>query len=64
MSTPLLAILIGVVIMAFVVGGLLKFRNSARRGMPSQDVLKRATERARELDAADQRRDEARSGDF
>lgn len=58
-----IAIIIGIVVAAFVVGGILKLRTTARTGMPSQDVLDRATQRARELEAAEKREDQSR-GDF
>jgi hypothetical protein len=40
---------------AAIVGGLLTLRSSGRSGMPGEDVLKRASKRAREMDAADDR---------
>jgi hypothetical protein len=36
-----------------LVGGLLTLRSSGRAGMPNDELLKRATKHARELDAAD-----------
>jgi hypothetical protein len=42
------AIIIFIVIIAVLVGGMLTLRTSRRTGMPSEDVLKRATERANE----------------
>jgi Protein of unknown function (DUF2897) len=51
------AILIIAVVVAFLVGGILALRRSARTGMPSEDVLKRATQRARELDAQEKKDD-------
>ena len=47
------AIIIIVVVVGAIVGGLLTLRNSGRAGMPNDEVLKRATKHARELDAAD-----------
>ena len=47
------AIIIIVLVVGSIVGGLLTLRNSGRTGMPNDEVLKRATKRARELDAAD-----------
>ena len=44
-------------VIAFLVGGILALRRSARTGMPSADVLKRATQRARELDAQEKKDD-------
>jgi hypothetical protein len=48
------AILILVLVAGAVFGGLFYLRNSGRAGMPSQEVLKRASKRTREQDAADQ----------
>ena len=47
------AIIIIVLVVGAIVGGLLTLRNSGRAGMPSEEVLKRASKRAKELDAAD-----------
>lgn len=47
------AVLIIALVAAALIGGLLTLRNSGRTGMPSEDVLKRAAERARELAAKD-----------
>ena len=47
-------ILIIVVVIAVLGGGLLTLRSSRRSGMPSEDVLKRAGERAREQAAKDE----------
>jgi hypothetical protein len=58
------AIIIAIVVAAFVAGGILKLRTTARTGMPSQDVLDRATRRARELEEAEKREDRRSSGDF
>ena len=55
------AIIIIVVVVGALVGGLLTLRNSGRAGMPNDEVLKRATKHARELDAAD-KDEEGRSG--
>jgi Protein of unknown function (DUF2897) len=46
-------IVIIVVVVAFVVGGLLALRSSARTGMPGEDVLRRAKERSKQLDQED-----------
>ena len=51
------AFLIIMLAIAVIVGGLLTLRSSGRSGMPSEDVLKRASKRAREQDAADDRED-------
>jgi FtsZ-interacting cell division protein ZipA len=50
------AIIIIVVAIGVIVGGLLTLRNSGRAGMPSADVLQRASKRAREQ--ADAEKDE------
>jgi FtsZ-interacting cell division protein ZipA len=42
------AIIIIVIAVGVIVGGLLTLRNSGRAGMPSADVLQRASKRARE----------------
>ena len=48
------AIVIVVVVIAVLVGGLLTLRSTRRSGMPSEDVLKRAADRAREQSAKDE----------
>ena len=50
MAAALIAI---VIVVALVAGIVLSLRKSAKTGMPSQDVLDRATRRAREQDARD-----------
>jgi hypothetical protein len=47
-------ILIIVVVIGVMVGGLLTLRNSSRTGMPDEEVLKRATARAKEQAAKDE----------
>jgi hypothetical protein len=47
-------ILIIAAVIGVLVGGLLTLRSSARSGMPSEDVLKRATAREREQAAKDE----------
>jgi hypothetical protein len=47
------AVLIIALVLAVLVGGILNLRRSARTGMPSDEVLKRASQRARELEAAE-----------
>jgi Protein of unknown function (DUF2897) len=42
------------VVLAVVIGGLLTLRSSARTGMPSEEVLKRAAQRGREQAAKDE----------
>jgi len=48
------AIVVLIIVLAVVFGGMLALRSSRRTGMPSEDVLKRATERAREQSAKDE----------
>ena len=48
------AIVIFVVVIAVLVGGLLTLRSTRRSGMPSEDVLKRAADRARQQSAQDE----------
>jgi hypothetical protein len=47
------AIVVLIIVLAVVFGGMLALRSSRRTGMPSEDVLKRATERARQQAAKD-----------
>jgi hypothetical protein len=47
------AVIVIVVVIVVIVGGVLTLRSSARTGMPAQDVLDRASRRARELEARD-----------
>jgi hypothetical protein len=51
MFTALVVILI---VVAIVAGTILTLRTTARQGMPSKDVLDRATRRTREQDARDE----------
>ena len=51
------AIIIIVLVIGFVVGGLLTLRGSGRAGMPNDEVLRRASKRAREQ-AAEEREDD------
>jgi hypothetical protein len=46
-------IVIFVVILAVLIGGMLTLRTTRNTGMPKEDVLKRAAERAREQAAKD-----------
>jgi uncharacterized membrane protein len=55
------AVIIIVIVLAILVTAILSLRSSARKGMPSQDVLDRATQRARELEAQE-KEDEKRGG--
>lgn len=50
MTKALLAI---VIVVALVAGVVLSLRKSAKTGMPSRDVLERATRRARQQDSDD-----------
>jgi hypothetical protein len=45
------AIIVFLVVLGLVAGLILTLRNSAKTGLPPKDVLERATQRARELDA-------------
>ena len=47
------AIVVLIIVLAVVFGGMLALRSS-RTGMPSEDVLKRATDRARQQAAKDE----------
>ena len=47
-------IIIFIAVIAVLGGGLLILRSSRRSGMPSEDVLKRAAQRAREQAAKDE----------
>jgi hypothetical protein len=47
-------IIIFVVVAAVLIGGLLALRSSRNIGMPSEDVLKRSAERARQQAAKDE----------
>jgi uncharacterized membrane protein len=49
MST--VAVVIIIVVIALIIGTVVSLRSSAKTGMPSKDVLERATRRARELEA-------------
>ena len=50
------AIIIILIVVALLVGTLMSLRRSAKTGMPSEDVLKRTTQRARELEAQEKSR--------
>ena len=45
------AILIIALVVAVLIGGLLTLRRSGSAGMPADDVLQRASKRARQADA-------------
>jgi uncharacterized membrane protein len=54
------AIIVIVLVLGLLIGIIMSLRSSAKTGMPSEEVLKRATQHARELDAqekANQERD-------
>jgi hypothetical protein len=46
-------VIIIIVVAAVLIGGMLALRSSRNTGMPSEDVLKRSTERARQQAAKD-----------
>ena len=48
MTKTLVVILL---VVALIAGTLMSLRRSAKTGMPSEEVLKRTTQRARELEA-------------
>jgi hypothetical protein len=47
-------IIIFVIVAAVLIGGMLALRSSRNTGMPSEEVLKRSTERARQQAAKDE----------
>jgi multisubunit Na+/H+ antiporter MnhC subunit len=51
------AIIVSVIVVAFIVGTIINVARSSKTGMPSQDVLDRATQRAKELDAKEKAED-------
>ena len=50
------AIVVSIVVVVVIAGGVFSLLKSTRTGMPSRDVLDRATRRARELEARDKER--------
>ena len=54
------AIIVTVIVVAFLAGTILSLRRSTRTGMPPKDVLDRATQRARELESQEQSEDSRR----
>jgi hypothetical protein len=52
------AIIIIVIVVGMLVGGLLTLRSSARTGMPSEDVIKRAKEREKQLKQTEENQDD------
>ena len=51
------AIIVTLIVVAFIVGTLIRVYLSSKTGMPSQDVLDRATQRAKELEAKEKAED-------
>jgi hypothetical protein len=51
------AIIVIVLVVAFLAGTIINVRRSSKKGMPSQDVLDRATRRAKELEAKEKAED-------
>jgi hypothetical protein len=47
-------VIIIIVVAAVLIGGMLALRSSRNTGMPSEDVLKRSAERARQQAAKDE----------
>ena len=47
-------VIIVIVVAAVLIGGMLALRSSRNTGMPGEDVLKRAAERARQQAAKDE----------
>jgi hypothetical protein len=48
------AVIIIIVVAAVLIGGMLALRSSRNTGMPSEEVLKRSAERARQQAAKDE----------
>jgi hypothetical protein len=48
------ALIVILLVIAAVVGTILTLRTTAKQGMPSKDVLDRASQRSREQDARDE----------
>jgi len=48
------ALIVILLVIATVVGTILTLRTTAKQGMPSKDVLDRASQRSREQDARDE----------
>ncbi len=51
------AIIVSIVVAVVIAGGVLSLLKSTRSGMPSREVLDRATRRAQELEARDKESD-------
>jgi mannose/fructose/N-acetylgalactosamine-specific phosphotransferase system component IID len=45
------AVIIGLIVIAVVAGTVVSLRTTAKTGMPSKEVLDRASQRSRELEA-------------
>jgi hypothetical protein len=48
------AVIIIIIVAAVLIGGMLALRSSRNTGMPSEDVLKRSADRARQQAAKDE----------
>jgi hypothetical protein len=48
------ALIVALIVIAVIAGLIFTLRTSARTGMPSKDVLERATQRSREMQAREQ----------
>jgi hypothetical protein len=46
-------VVIGLIVVAIVAGTVVSLRTTARSGMPSKEVLERAAQRSRELEASE-----------
>ncbi len=53
------AAIIIIVVVGLLVGGIMTLRSSTKAGMPTQDVLDRATRRARQLDEQEKKDEES-----
>jgi len=54
----IIAIIVIVAVLAYIAGTVISVRRSSKTGMPSKEVLERATRRARELEAKEKSEDE------
>lgn len=52
------AIVVIVIVLGLLIGAIMGLRGSAKTGMPSEEVLKRATQHARDLDAREKAQEE------
>src|SRR5438445_3243263 len=55
------AVVIGLIVVAIVAGTAISLRSTARMGMPSKEVLDRAKQRSRELEAGEKAQQPERS---